>query len=59
MIGSNGAGKSMTLRSINGPNEPRDGAIRFMGEDIMKKPAHEIVRMGICSRRKGASCSRE
>jgi branched-chain amino acid transport system ATP-binding protein len=47
LIGANGAGKSTTLRSINGLNQPRRGKIRFEGEDITSKPAHEIVRMGI------------
>jgi branched-chain amino acid transport system ATP-binding protein len=47
LIGANGAGKSTTLRSVNGLNHPSTGAIRFMGEDITSKPAHEIVRMGI------------
>jgi branched-chain amino acid transport system ATP-binding protein len=47
LIGSNGAGKSTTLLSINGIEHPRTGTIRFQGEDITAKPAHEIVRMGI------------
>jgi branched-chain amino acid transport system ATP-binding protein len=47
LIGSNGAGKSTTLRSINGLNHPRDGKITFQGTDITDKPAHEIVHMGI------------
>jgi branched-chain amino acid transport system ATP-binding protein len=47
LIGSNGAGKSTTLRSINGLNHPREGKITFQGEDITDKPAHEIVHMGI------------
>ncbi len=47
LIGANGAGKSTTLRSINGLNQPRTGTIRFRGEDITSKPAHEVVRMGI------------
>jgi branched-chain amino acid transport system ATP-binding protein len=47
LIGANGAGKSTTLRSINGLNQPRTGTIRFKGENITSKPAHEIVRMGI------------
>jgi branched-chain amino acid transport system ATP-binding protein len=47
LIGANGAGKSTTLRSINGLNPPRMGTIRFMDEDITPKPAHEIVMMGI------------
>jgi branched-chain amino acid transport system ATP-binding protein len=47
LIGANGAGKSTTLRSVNGLNRPSTGTIRFMGDDITAKPPHEIVRMGI------------
>jgi branched-chain amino acid transport system ATP-binding protein len=47
LIGANGAGKSTTLRSINGLNHPRTGTITFAGEDITNRPAHEIVKMGI------------
>jgi branched-chain amino acid transport system ATP-binding protein len=47
LIGSNGAGKSTTLRSINGLNHPREGKIRFQGEDITETPAHDVVKMGI------------
>jgi branched-chain amino acid transport system ATP-binding protein len=47
LIGANGAGKSTTLRSINGLNHPREGRIKFQGEDITERPAHEIVKMGI------------
>jgi branched-chain amino acid transport system ATP-binding protein len=47
LIGANGAGKSTTLRSINGLNHPRNGNIVFRGEDITERPAHEIVKMGI------------
>jgi branched-chain amino acid transport system ATP-binding protein len=47
LIGANGAGKSTTLRSINGLNHPRSGTITFRGEDITSRPAHEIVKMGI------------
>ena len=47
LIGANGAGKSTTLRSINGLNHPKSGTIRFGGEDITNTPAHEIVKMGI------------
>jgi len=47
LIGANGAGKSTTLRSVNGLNPARRGTITFMGEDITSKPAHEIVRRGI------------
>jgi len=47
LIGANGAGKSTTLRSINGLNHPREGTIHFQGEDITQRAAHEIVKMGI------------
>jgi branched-chain amino acid transport system ATP-binding protein len=47
LIGANGAGKSTTLRSINGLNHPQRGTIRFMDKDITSTPAHEIVRRGI------------
>jgi branched-chain amino acid transport system ATP-binding protein len=47
LIGANGAGKSTTLRSVNGLNHPSTGTIRFLGEDITSKPPHEVVRMGI------------
>src|SRR6185369_13014634 len=43
----NGAGKSTTLRSINGLNQPREGTISFRGQDITRRPPHEIVGMGI------------
>jgi branched-chain amino acid transport system ATP-binding protein len=47
LIGANGAGKSTTLRSINGLNQPREGSIVFRGRDITRTPPHEIVAMGI------------
>jgi len=47
LIGANGAGKSTTLRSINGLNHPRTGRIVFGGKDITNSPAHEVVRLGI------------
>src|SRR5918912_1268677 len=47
LIGANGAGKSTTLRSINGLNHPRRGRIVFEGKDITNTPPHEIVKRGI------------
>ncbi len=47
LIGANGAGKSTTLRSINGLNSPRRGRIRFQGRDITYASAHDIVEQGI------------
>jgi branched-chain amino acid transport system ATP-binding protein len=53
LIGANGAGKSTTLRSINGLNHPRKGKITFAGEDITERPPHEIVKMGIAQSPEG------
>jgi branched-chain amino acid transport system ATP-binding protein len=47
LIGSNGAGKSTTLRSISGLTPPRVGSIRFKGKDIGETAPQEIVRLGI------------
>jgi branched-chain amino acid transport system ATP-binding protein len=47
LIGSNGAGKSTTLRSISGLSSPRTGSIRFRGQEISTLPAQEVVRLGI------------
>ena len=47
LIGANGAGKSTTLRSINGLNHPRQGTISFEGTDITRTAPHDVVKMGI------------
>jgi branched-chain amino acid transport system ATP-binding protein len=47
LIGSNGAGKSTTLRSISGLTPPREGSIRFNGKEIGETPPQEIVERGI------------
>jgi branched-chain amino acid transport system ATP-binding protein len=47
LIGANGAGKSTTLRSINGLNHPREGTIRFQGRDITDEAPHNVVKLGI------------
>jgi branched-chain amino acid transport system ATP-binding protein len=56
LIGSNGAGKSTTLRSISGLTPPRKGSIRLAGEEISLLPAQEIVRLGICQSPEGRRC---
>src|SRR6266508_2023811 len=53
LIGANGAGKSTTLRSINGLNHPRDGKIAFQGRDITHASPHDIVSMGIAQSPEG------
>jgi branched-chain amino acid transport system ATP-binding protein len=53
LIGANGAGKSTTLRSINGLNHPRDGRISFQGRDITFLVPHEVVRLGIAQSPEG------
>jgi branched-chain amino acid transport system ATP-binding protein len=53
LLGANGAGKSTTLRSINGLNRPREGQISFQGKDITTVPAHEIVKRGIAQSPEG------
>lgn len=47
LIGSNGAGKSTTLRTISGLLRPRSGRILFKGQDITRLPAHRIVSLGL------------
>ena len=53
LIGANGAGKSTTLRSINGLNHPREGTITFQGEDITNASPHTIVKNGIAQSPEG------
>ena len=56
LIGSNGAGKSTTLRSISGLTPPRHGSIRFNGEEISTLPAQDIVSKGISQSPEGRHC---
>ena len=53
LIGSNGAGKSTTLRTISGLLKPRSGTITFRGQRIDGKEGHEIVAMGLCQSPEG------
>jgi branched-chain amino acid transport system ATP-binding protein len=53
LIGANGAGKSTTLRAINGINRPRQGSIRFQGNEITGSPPHAIVKSGIAQSPEG------
>jgi branched-chain amino acid transport system ATP-binding protein len=56
LIGSNGAGKSTTLRSISGLTPPRTGTIKLDGEEIQLLPPQEIVGLGICQSPEGRKC---
>jgi branched-chain amino acid transport system ATP-binding protein len=53
LIGANGAGKSTTLRAINGLNRPRQGSITFQGRDITSASPHTIVAGGIAQSPEG------
>jgi branched-chain amino acid transport system ATP-binding protein len=48
LIGSNGAGKSTTLRTISGLLRPRHGQVLFDGRRISGMAGHEVVKAGIC-----------
>jgi branched-chain amino acid transport system ATP-binding protein len=56
LIGSNGAGKSTTLRSISGLTPARSGSIKFRGRDISRMPAQSIVQFGISLSPEGRKC---
>ena len=56
LIGSNGAGKSTTLRSISGLTPPREGSIRLGDQEIGETPPQEIVRMGVSHAPEGRRC---
>lgn len=47
LIGSNGAGKSSTLRTISGLIHAREGNVHFDGKDITHTEAHQVVNMGV------------
>ncbi|MED4798144.1 ATP-binding cassette domain-containing protein, partial [Priestia megaterium] len=47
LIGSNGAGKSTTLKSISGQAPVNAGSIVYKGTHITKFPPHQTARLGI------------
>lgn len=47
LIGANGAGKTTTLKTISGILRPKNGSVKFKGQDITKTPAQDIVALGI------------
>jgi len=56
LIGSNGAGKSTTLRSISGLSPVRSGTISFDGREIHLMAPQEIVKVGISQSPEGRRC---
>jgi branched-chain amino acid transport system ATP-binding protein len=56
LIGSNGAGKSTTLRSISGLNPPREGTIVFNGDEISAMAPQDIVSLGVSQSPEGRHC---
>jgi len=47
ILGSNGAGKTTLIRSVLGLTPPRSGSITYDGTDLVGRPTHEIVALGI------------
>ena len=53
LIGSNGAGKSTTLRTISGLLAPRQGRITFQGQEIQGMAGHDVVALGLAQSPEG------
>jgi branched-chain amino acid transport system ATP-binding protein len=53
LIGSNGAGKSTTLRTISGLLSPRTGSVKLRGQEIGGMPAHKVAEMGVAQSPEG------
>ena len=47
LLGRNGAGKTTTLRSIMGLTPPREGSVRWLGEEVQRLKPHQIARKGL------------
>ncbi len=47
LVGSNGAGKSTSLRTISGMVRPRHGTVRLDGHDITMMKPHDVTALGI------------
>lgn len=47
LLGSNGAGKTTTLKTVLGMMRPTLGTVTFKGENISRKPTHQIVNSGL------------
>lgn len=55
LIGANGAGKTTTLRAISRILDVRQGKIIYRGQEITRRRAHEVVKMGIAHSPEGRS----
>jgi branched-chain amino acid transport system ATP-binding protein len=53
LIGSNGAGKSTTLKTISGLLSPREGSVVFNGKQISGVPAHKVATLGVAQSPEG------
>jgi branched-chain amino acid transport system ATP-binding protein len=53
LLGSNGAGKSTTLRTISGLLRPRKGAVVFQGQRVDTMQAHQVVSLGVAQAPEG------
>jgi branched-chain amino acid transport system ATP-binding protein len=53
LIGSNGAGKSTTLKTISGVLKPRKGSVNFSGQRIDQLAPDEVVKRGIAQSPEG------
>lgn len=53
LIGSNGAGKSTTLKTISGLLRPRSGDVRLSGDLISGRPAHAVAKLGVAQSPEG------
>lgn len=54
IIGRNGAGKSTLLRTIAAIHRRAEGAVQFLGRDILGRPPHQVARSGLSIVREGA-----
>ncbi|HYJ13283.1 MAG TPA: ABC transporter ATP-binding protein, partial [Thermomicrobiales bacterium] len=53
LIGSNGAGKSTTLKTISGLLHPREGEVLLRGNRISGMPAHDVARLSVAQSPEG------
>ena len=53
LLGSNGAGKTSTLRVISGAIKPQSGSIRLDGKELSGLPAYKIAKVGVAQSPEG------